>query len=1500
MPVPLPGGQSDKYGNRYEDRWTVRCVFAVLRDEADAIRLEPPGPEGDGVEFWLRYSDHIEYHQVKRQRTGEGRWTLSALKSAGVLQAFLAKLQDPTAHCVFVSGHAADVLEELGSRARDATSWQEFDEEFLASATWGTNFEELYRAWGKPDTEVAFSALQRIRVETSSEANLAAWNKLEAGVVLAGDLGKAVPVVTDLLREHAGSYLTAATLWPLLKAAGYVPNPWRATAALAEQVFAANDRYIASRERNLIGGQLFERPEADQLRDLLAQERIVLLDGAAGMGKSDVLLQFVLQLARDNVPYLAFRLDRTTPTSLPENLGRELGLPGAPPIALSAFAQDRPGVLVIDQLDVVSTTSGRNPEFFDCVVEMITLALSVPTLRVVLVCRTFDIENDARLRRLIPRTDPRPIVTVGPLDDDVVDAAVTRLGYEASTLTPTQRAILAVPLHLSLLSEVAESQDESARVLDFAAASDLYEAFWKRKREEVERQLGRAPAWTQVLDAVTDHMSEAQVLRAPRELVDEWESDAEAMVSSRVLNTDGGHLAFFHETFFDYVFARRFAARGRTVRSLLASDQFLFRRAQVRQLLAYSRGRAQGYADDLEFLLDDSSVRFHLRDLVVSWLAQVEPSDAEWDLLRPHLDRRDSPLHNRAWQTLASRGWFASADARGYIAHCLAGDDATADLATQTIGLAGPDFLDRAAELLRPHVGESPEWLNRIWWTLRRTDLAASRPLFDLFVEMLDSGVLDEIGVTRQDFWYVAHNLPDTAPELASELLGCYLENRIRAAEQSGVEHPFERNSNIIPANLHLLDFVGKAAQADPHAFIQHVWPPMHRIIETALREARDGRLQEDDVWPRRHIGRTYGDLDDHLLLGAERAFRGLAAADPDAFAALAAGVAHTNSETVVYLVFEGYAEGAERFADEALESLTTDPRRLRVGYSNGDEWQTRRLLHAVTPFASDAALQAVEPTLLSYFTSWEKSAAGHKEFGLSQFALLGGVHETRRTPAMRKRFAEWQRKFLRDDVWAPEGVVTGTVHSPIGGDAARKMSDRQWLRAIARYIDDDFHHRRGSFIGGADQLAGVLEAEAKADPDRFAWLACRLPDDANIAYFDAILRGVAGSDSGAELDATLAMLERCHALPNRPCGRWIAPPLRPHAESLPDSAVQLLTWYATNDPDPDDASVADYGDTIGERLLNRGLNSVRGGIAYELARLIWAAPELRTRLTPAITRLAADPVMSVRAMTAEIALVLLRDDSKLALEFFDDLLDGAGEELFVTHYVREFIRYRLATDFARFLPTLDRMLKSDRSEVQRAASLLVSIAALSHEEARDLAVACTNGTEAQRVGAATVFAANITEARYRESCLSALIRFFDDPVKDVRDAAAQFIRRLDDDEISAFPDLIAAFNESTAGSENWDDVLFALIETTRLDPEMALDTCRHALDQFASEDDSTRSSKAHHADQISQILVRVYANGDRSTKNRALDLIDRSLALNLYGVHKALLDHDRPWLTGA
>jgi hypothetical protein len=1490
--VPLPGGSSDKYGNRYEDRWAAQCAFDVLRETALSIRSEPPGVEGDGVEFWIDYEDRREYHQVKRQRSDEGRWTIRALHEAGVLETFYEKLQYAHAHCVFVSGHAAHTLDELADRARKAESYSEYERDLLSSATWKAHLDDLRRCWGGVDPDWAWRALRRVRVVTQSEHEMAASNGLAAELLLEGEYEPAVATLISVLRDRVNERLTAQALWKALADKGVNPNTWSNNEHSTVLLNNANERYRESRRTTLIGGQLIERPQATELADLLDSHRVVLLDGPAGMGKSDVLFGLTNLLIERNVPHLAFRLDRLSPSARPDQLGQELGLPASPPAVLAAVAQGEQSVLVIDQLDMVSTSSGRNPQFFECVSSLLGLAAAHTQMRVVLACRTFDLTNDARLRALVHGQNEQPVVTVAPFDRNQVKKVVGVLGFDAETLDASQLDLLAVPLNLALFAGITASSSEQR--LDFTTRRDLFDAFWKAKRRDVDERLGRSSRWIEVIDQLVGHMSEQQVVRAPCELVDEWEADAEAMSSSSVLVRDGRSYAFFHETFFDYVFARRFIARGRSLRELLAGDQLLFRRAQVRQVLTHEReSHSAHFSSDLAYLIEDDAVRFHIKDLVLAWLGGIDaPTDGEWGLVCPLLNGSDEALSERAWRLLCSPGWFSYADDHGAVEKWLGVGGDTSKRARWVVGQVTDSFPQRASELLGVQMEASEEGRQEVAAILGRTNLATNREIFDLFLRLLDDP-FEENGIAASDFWYLAHELPDAHPEWGCELLGRYLANRLAVAKARGVDNALKAGNGLIPPHMYLQDFVTKCAERAPSTFVAHVWPHVLHVIDATAEEFREDELIRDDMWPLRHYSDMYDDLADFLLLGLEAAFAGIAREQPAQFEVLVTEHARTRSDSVVNLLFRGFAANPEHLADQAVDFVLADPRRFRVAYSSDSYWGTRQLIEAVTPHCSDEALERLSDAVMAFYPSWERSAAGHREYGLAQFCLLGGIDVARRPLAVRRRYAELQRKF-GEDVAPPRGIEGGMVGSPIPEAAAERMTDEQWRTALARYDDERGRDPRDFLKGGAHQLSSVLEKRTTIDPVRFARLAVTLPDETHAYYFDAVLRGVGASVHPVPLDLTCDLCVRCHALPDRPCGNWIGGPIVRHAdEELPEQFVELVAWYATDAGSPE-ADREVRASASGDDLLQQGLNSVRGSAASTIAHLVYAREDNFALLRPAIEQLVGDRVLAVRAMAARVLLGLLRYHNNDALTLFDTLVDGADDRLLASHHVQDFLRYRSTVDFVRLRPTLERMVRSELPDVCSAGAAWITLAALSEADAHALARACLSGSEPERLGAARVYAANLTQARYRKSCEDALLALFDDDALEVRKVAATALTRLSGAELGDFESLAQRFIRSRAATER--DILHALTATTAQVPELALTACEEIIQNLGSDARDLRTAAARSAGQVTEVLIRAYADTDGAPalRDRALDLIDLSLRLSIYGAHEAIQQHDR------
>jgi hypothetical protein len=911
-------------------------------------------------------------------------------------------------------------------------------------------------------------------------------------------------------------------------------------------------------------------------------------------------------------------------------------------------------VLVIDQLDATSLASGRHPQFFDCVSEILQQAQAHPRMRLLLACRKFDVDNDYRLRRLSGETGVVETVSVNRLSHTTVREVVANLRLDAGRLNSRQLDLLSIPLHLSLLAEIAAST--SIDVLDFKTAKDLYNRFWDRKQEVIRARLGHSVQWTRVVDALCDYMSDRQILSAPVDTVDEYAEDAKAMTSEHVLIPDGQRYSFFHEGFFDYAFARRFAARGRELLPLLRSgEQHLFRRAQVRQILVHEREvEHTRYLADLQALLTSPDIRFHLQQAVLALLAQLpDPTEDEWHVLSSLIgDPRDS-LTNEVWRTLrGSVPWFRLLDSLGIVKGWLADpDQERVNEAVTLLSRIQGQLPDRVAELAEPYIGASEEWNMRLVYFAQWAELSAGRRFFDLFLLLIDQGILDEARgpiAVNSDFWSLIYSLPGERPDWACEVIGHYFQRRLMLNLAAGRPNPFGWHAGTIPdSQLHNEIFM-KSARGAPLTFVKEVLPFMLSIMSLTAAQTGDPPWP-DPVWQYRPAGRAYTS-NAALLAAMETALFTLATSDPEAFAVVAKQLSTMNFETVQYLLIRAYATHGARFADEAAECLCNRPARLRTGYGDNSHWATRQLLEAITPHCSADWLAKLEGTILNYYPKWERSVEGRRVYGRAQLILLEGIAPSRRSAAATRRLEEWRRKFREQSTAPPRSTEVRQVKSPIPERAADKMTDEQWLGAIARYSHEEMRALRyGELVGGPYEFAQLLEGQVKKEPARFAELACRFPDDTHPAYFDAVLRGIAeGGLNDRQL--VLDVCKRCHQLPSRPCGRWICRPIANLTEHpLPQAALDIIASYATEDPDPEQELWR--ARATGRDIVTAAINSVRGSAAEAMAKLIVADSNRVMYLLPSIERMVRDRSIAVRCCVADILTAVLKHDRESAVE---------------------------------------------------------------------------------------------------------------------------------------------------------------------------------------------------------------------------------------------------------
>ena len=256
--------------------------------------------------------------------------------------------------------------------------------------------------------------------------------------------------------------------------------------------------------QRLIRHKLIPREAANNLLSKLdGTETVSVLIGGAGAGKTACVVQIVDALRAQGLPVLAFRLDRHMSASTTNDLGCRLDLEESPVLVLAAAANaaGQPGVLIVDQLDAVSTMSGRSSAAFEIVEHLVNEARGTQAhikIHIVVVCREFDWNNDHRLRQLVPESQ-EPI-DVAILTVDEVKKVLDCAGFDPTLFKPSQIELLRLPQNLYLFLEIGFDTSSTPA---FDTVMDLYGRYWDEKRRSVAaRAAPSQDEWMTVIETV--------------------------------------------------------------------------------------------------------------------------------------------------------------------------------------------------------------------------------------------------------------------------------------------------------------------------------------------------------------------------------------------------------------------------------------------------------------------------------------------------------------------------------------------------------------------------------------------------------------------------------------------------------------------------------------------------------------------------------------------------------------------------------------------------------------------------------------------------------------------------------------------------------------------------------------------------------------------------------------------------------------------------------------
>lgn len=1311
-----------------------------------------------------------------------------------------------------------------------------------------------------------------------------------------------------------GERISTETVRTYLERSGLGLRDWKFDKTIRDLVAQCNNRYAKAIEIELINDDHIHRQLPQEIASNVHSNcnRGALIVAAGGFGKSCVLAQLLRLLQDRNIPTLCIRLDSIEQCRTASQLGEKIGLPASPAVVLAGIADNSPCVLIVDQLDAMSIVSGRNAALWDAFDELREEAGAYPAMKMVLACRDFDLEHDARLRKLTGDQSGFSTHRLDLLTDAELQGALDSASISSVNLNAIQRDILRVPLHLLLFLEGTPARG-------FSSVGQLYDRFWRKKESNVATRLGRSTFWTDVIEHLANAMSANQVLYASRSVVDKWSQDVDAMRSEHVLVDGAGdcQLRFFHESFFDYAFARRFCAKGRSVVELLtSSEQHLFRRAQVRQILTYRRDQEFGpYLTDICELLREPFIRFHIKRMVLAGLRQVDlPSEDEWKVVELYLRDRDLAAHAH----LAVRdhvGWFDLLDRLGVLRNWLASDDEWyINFGCWMLHQTGLHDLrsSRVGKLLAPYSDAGPKWDKRLVQVMPWGKIHKSEEMGQLHLGLLARGAYDEYasGVQGSDFWHLYHEAASESPHFVIDAIATWFERAVRVYDDGKTTHFL----NGAPHNRsqHGAMIVGEASALAPSYFLEKVFPLVRDVVLHSG-VARNKSLARSRLWTCLSNRVDPFDVDDAILLHTRNALKWASINDPVAARSICRTISSAPHQIFAYLLLSAWAENPAAFADECVEYLTGDQARLDIGYTviSGNCAGlpqcaiTRTALRAISPHCSQDALVRLEKAIVGYVDEYEKITP--RQRGFKELLLLRSLDTTRVSTFTALRIEELQRKFpgLSDEIAADDhGGLLSAVASPIESSAAAHMSDDQWIGAMRKYdctVD--------SLAGGPVELSRVLSDHARKDRSRFAGLVQRMPNEILPDYFSAILDGICsrfaslgGDDKehddrnrlATNVDVFLSVINRLHGLPNRPCGLSIVYGIESlSTRLLPNHVLEVVAYYAMHDPDPiNDAwkeTTADGRAVYSGSIEDFGINTVRGAAAWTMTSLLFDDLNRLPLLLPALRCLAKDPMIAVRSCALRAFLPILNTDRELAVSLFRQACDGCLEIL-GTHPFATFVHHASYSHYAQIAYLLRLGLSANDDNTVEIAARQVILAELSGVDIGDDGEVVRCGTDKMREAAAGIYAANLGDPTVGTVCVERLSQFFDDESADVRGQVSSAFRNLSGERLLDLEAVILRYIESAAFENGAEDLLYSLKKSTVELPTVVCRAAERIVGAIGVDGGNLEMKGAMSTHNLATLVVRQYEQARNDVvKKRCLDFIDEMERKGYYGITEEL-----------
>ena len=631
------GGRADKYGNRFETNWTIRKLLEVIEEKIESVTIEAIGDDEKGADLWITYKDGIRESQQCKGRNGSFEyWDYGTINSKNIWKTWAYQLERSGSVVVsLVSPLNCTLLEDIGNRAR--TNGQDpntfYNEQILKSGTDTRHFfNNACGALGldiknEEDKGRALSFFSRIFMRQVTDGEMKNEILAKISSLFIGNPEVVYRIIVDyILNEDVyGKAIDISVLGSFLRTQNVEYRNLANDNRIWPTLIRLNEEY----------GQVFkpfscgfvEREETEKCMELIREGVSIVIHGNAGIGKSGCTENLISRLKKENITYLAIKLDRNMPVGNSEMWAKELGLPASISYCINAVAPNDSAVLVLDQLDALRWTQAHSSDALTICTQVINEIRQLNKERkhpisLVFVCRTYDLNNDSFISSLFVNEKEWRKISIGVLSDSALQKV---LGKSFDGMSLRTRNLLRIPSNLYIWEKLEAEQKND----NFIATHQLIREWWKQLTYTAHFNKLDSNSLDSYRNCLVKYCYDNSKLNMPSFLLNMPGDYEEFLVSSGFIVVEKNLVAFVHQSILDCFFAEEMLREyfsGKSIIKIVGKkdNQTPSKRYQfvifMQQLAEFSE---QDFVKTGLELLENVDVRYSFKYVFIETLSQM-------------------------------------------------------------------------------------------------------------------------------------------------------------------------------------------------------------------------------------------------------------------------------------------------------------------------------------------------------------------------------------------------------------------------------------------------------------------------------------------------------------------------------------------------------------------------------------------------------------------------------------------------------------------------------------------------------------------------------------------------------------------------------------------------------------------------------------------------------------------------------------------------------------